>query len=290
MKNIIAIELNKAVKNCWFVISLSFGLLCVILSLCVELKMYYSDMGIIGRIQELEQLSFLPSDDLTKMVTLYNTWIGATNKTLGHSLFYTLAPLLAVLPCGWIFTEEITSGYLHMTVPLCGRRRYFTAKMAAYFIAGGLIILLPQLISLLLTALFIPANKPNILYLIYYGIQHGTMLSGLFYSRPVLYLLTILGIDFIFGGLYAWLSMAFALLTGNRLGAVILPFLFLLTGDMAKNLLLWISYLEISPLNILHPLSVPNYIKGWIVLAWIGIFLAISVPILLRKGDRYEIF
>lgn len=274
------------VKNRWFAISIAFGLLCAVISLWSVLKLYDSRMEEL-LLMEQQQLPSL--DDFTQGVTLYNSWMGGQSSTLGHSLFYTLLPLLAVLPCGWCFSEELNSGYLHMVVPLCGRRRYFMGKMGAYFIAGGLIALVPQLASILLTALFIPAVQPKILYFTYYPIAHGAMLSGLFYTRPALYLAVILGMDVVFGGLYAWLSMTVALLTGKRMSAIVIPFLLLLAGDMAKNLILYISYLEISPLVILHPLSPTNIVKGWVVLAWMGILLAASVPVLLWKGARYEI-
>lgn len=289
MKNILSIELGKAVKNRWFAISISFGALCVVMSLFAVLKNYYSDIGVMGIMQALERDQLASLEDFTQITTLYNSWIGSAGMTLGHSLFYTLLPLLAVLPCGWCFSEELNSGYLHTAIPLCGRKRYFTAKMAAYFLSGGLIALMPQLLSLLLTALFIPAVVPNILYHIYYPIEHGAMLSGLFYSHPMLYIAIVLGMDFVFGGLYAWLSMTVAILTRNRMSAIIIPFLLLLAGDMARTLILYISFLEISPLMILHPLSPSNIVKGWIVFAWMGILLVASVPILLYKGGRYEI-
>lgn len=289
MKKILTIELNKVVNNRWFAISLVFGCICAVMSLCSVLTIYYSDTGTMGVVQDLAQANLVPLDDLTQMTTLYNSWIGGAGRTLGHSLFYTLLPFISVLPCGWCFAEELRSGYLHVAVPLCGRRRYFGAKMAAYFLSGGLIVLLPQLFSVLLTALFIPSVRPNILYQIYYPIVHGAMFSGLFYSHPMLYILTILGMDFVFGGLYSWISMTVALLTKNRMSAIIVPLLLLLAGDMARNLILYISYLEISPLIILHPLSPSNIVKGWVVLSWMGLLLVASVPVLLCKGGRYEI-
>lgn len=289
MKSIFSVELKKAIRNRWFVLSVAFGFLCAVMTLVSVLRGYYSETGSYGVAQMLADVQLAALDDFTQSDTLYNSWLGSEGVTLGHSLFYTLLPLLAVLPSAWCFTEELRSGYLHMAVPLCGRKRYMTAKMGAYFLSGGLIASLPQVLSLLLTALFIPAVKPNVLYYIYYPIAHGAMLSGLFYNHPLCYIGVVLLIDFIFGGLYTWLSMAAALLTNHRLGCMIAPFLVVLLGDMARNLILYVSYLEISPLILLHPMSPTNIVKAWVVLAWMGIFLLASVPILLGKGMRYEI-
>lgn len=289
MKRIFSMELKKVLGNRWFILSVAFGFLCAVMTLVSVLRGYYSETGSYGVARMLDEAQLAALDDFTQSATLYNSWLGSEGVTLGHSLFYTLLPLLAVLPCAWCFTEELRSGYLHMAVPLCGRRRYMTAKMGAYFLSGGLIALLPQVFSLLATALFIPAVKPNVLYYIYYPITHGAMLSGLFYAHPLLYVAAILLMDFLFGGLYTWLSMATALWTKNRLHCVMVPFLVVLAGDMARNLILYISYLEISPLILLHPMAPTNIVKGWVVLAWMGLFLLASVPILLGKGTRYEI-
>ena len=289
MKSLILIELRKTLGNRRFVISLGFGTLCAAACLWSVLKTYYSDLGMLGHIVMLEREGVPVGYDPTQLGNLYQSWIGGAGMNPGSALFYTLLPLLCALPCGWGVCEELSSGYLHMAAPLCGRRRYFAAKMAAFLMTGGLVALVPQLLSLMLTAMFIPAVRPNIVYYIYYPISHGAMLSGLFYAHPLCYVLIILCIDIMFGGLFAWLSMTVALLTGNRIRAVVIPFLLILAGDLSENLILYVCYWEISPLNILHPLSAPNVVKGWIILAWMALLLAVSVPILLRKGERYEI-
>ena len=289
MKKLILIELRKTLRNRWFVISLGFGALCAAACLWSVLKQYTSDTGMQGQIAALQREGRSVGMDPTQGGSLYQSWIGGAGMNLGSTLFYALLPLLCALPCGWCFCEELSSGYLHMAAPLCGRRRYFASKMTAFFVAGGLVALVPQLLSLLLTALFIPAVRPSIVYFLYYPISHGAMLSGLYYTYPLCYVLIVLGIDFVFGGLFAWLSMTVALLTGNRIRAAVIPFLLILAGDLSENLIAYVCYWEISPLNILHPLSAANVVKGWIILAWAGILLAVSVPILLRKGGRYEI-
>ena len=48
MKRLIITELNKSIRNIWFLISVLFGVLCVIVCLWSTLNTYYSDDGMRG--------------------------------------------------------------------------------------------------------------------------------------------------------------------------------------------------------------------------------------------------
>ena len=224
------------------------------------------------------------------MQTLYNSWIGADKQSMGAAVFYLLAPFVAALPFGWCFFEELHSGYLHVAVPLSGRRPYFLAKLLVSFLGGGLLLVLPQLLSVLLTALYIPAIKASVIYSQYTAVFHGDLFAKLFYTRPPAYLMTVLAIDFVFGGLFAWLSLAAAFFTRSRPAAVAVPVLLIWLADSAKTCLYYISYIEISPLNLLHPMSAPNYVKGWVVFLWIAFLAVLTSSIVLIRGCRREIF
>lgn len=288
--NLIKMETRKALSGRFFLASLGLGLAFALMSGIYMLKAYFADYGVMGIVRFVEENGGQTKDNILMTQNLYNSWIGGDKQSLGATLFYTLTPLLAVLPCGWAFCEELNSGYLHMIAFRRGRRPYFLAKLAASFLAGGLALVLPQLFSFLFSALFFPAVQPNILYNMYLPIDHGSMLSGLFYVHPMAYLAVLMAINFVFGGLFAWLSMAAAFFTRSRVAAIIVPFLLLLLADAAKSFLYYISYIEISPLNILHPMTPVNVIKGWVVLIWIAVLAAATVPIVLIKGCRREIF
>lgn len=289
MRSYLKAEIKKMIRNYFFAASLMIGIFFAFLSVFYIGNIYFSEVGVFGIIDRAESDGGMLKMNILSAQTLYNSWIGADQQSAGAALFYLLSPLLAAMPCGWSFSEELNSGYLHMIVPRKGRRAYFRAKLAVSFVTGGVVLVLPQSISLLLTALYIPAVQPDSIYSMYTPVMHGDMFAWIFYMYPLLYILLLLLINFLFGGLFAWLSLAAAFFTPVRSAAVILPFLLLLAADSAKTLLYYISYIEISPLNLLHPLSAPNYVKLWVVFLWMAVLGSVSIFVIAGRGDKYEI-
>lgn len=283
-------EIKKLADNSLFWICLGIGTICVLMSALYTWRLYYSEVGSGGILAMLESSNAESKMNVLAMQTLYNSWIGADRQSFGAETFYILAPFIAALPFGWRFSEELHSGYLHMAVPLSGRRRYFTTKLLVSFFGGGMLLVLPQLFSIFITALYIPAIKVSVIYSPYTAIIHGDMFSELFYTHPLAYIMAVLAVDFVFGGLFAWMSLATAFFVQSRIAAVIVPFLLLLLSDSAKSFFYYISYIEISPLNFLHPMSSPNYVKGWVVIIWIFLLSVTSSSIVLIRGCKREIF
>ncbi len=290
MKDHLKTETGKTVRSSFFLVSLGVGLLFAFMSALSAWRLFHGEMGVGGDIAFLEANGQESKDNVWAAQNLYNSWIGADNQSLGAGLFYVMAPLLAMLPCGWNFFEELDGGYLHMAAPRRGRKPYFQAKLAVAFLAGGTVVALPQLANFLLTALYMPGVRPSVIYDMYTPIIHGDMLSGLFYRHPVAYIGVVIVMDFVFGGLFAWLPMAAAFFVRSGLAAVILPYLAVLLADSAKTILYYISYTEISPLNILHPMSAPNHVKGWVVLLWMAVLAGMTAPVILIRGCKREIF
>lgn len=277
-------------RSLLFWICLGVGIVFAIMSGIYTWNLYYSDLGVGGMLALLEESASESKGNIPVLQTLYNSWIGADKQSMWASLFYYIAPLIAAIPAGWHFSEELHSGYLHIAAPLCGRRKYFSAKLIAAFLEGGTLLVLPQLINILFVALFIPALKTSVIYSMYTALIHGDMLAGVFYAHPFAYLMIVLAINFVFGGLFAWLPMAAAFFVRSRLAAIVAPFLLLLFADSAKACLYYISYVEISPIHILHPLSASNYVKGWVVVLWMAGLAVAASGIVMTRGCRRDIF
>lgn len=283
-------EMKKLADNSLFWICLGIGAIFVLMSALYTWQLYYSELGSGGILAMLESSNTESKENILAMQTLYNSWIGADKQSLGATMFYILAPLIAAFPFGWYFSEELHSGYLHVVVPFNGRKCYFITKLVVSFFGGGMLLVLPQLLSVLITALYVPAIKPSVIYSPYTAIIHGDLFAELFYTHPLGYIMVVLAIDLVFGGLFAWFSLATAFFTHSRLVTVIAPLLLLLLADSAKTCLYYISYIEISPLNLLHPMSSPNYVKGWVIIIWILLLSIITSSIILIRGYRREIF
>lgn len=287
MKNLLYIELKKALCNRFFVFSILLGFIFVVMSAYNVVTEFES--GFMNMIHNVEEMGYIKYK-ITEGPTLYNSWIGGESSSLGFTLFFTLLPLLAILPYGHSFSEEKRSGYLKTVIPKCGRKNYFSAKILASFISGGLAVTIPLVFSLLLVAMFIPAVNGSPVYDQYFSVTHGNLFSELAHSNPMVFTIVYLCIDFIFSGLFACMSITAAFFFKQRLAPLVLPYLALLGADMARSFLYYVSTLEISPIKILHPMPIYNTTKDFIMLGWFFVFAAVTVPIILYRGCRHEIF
>ncbi len=287
MKRLLKLELKKAFCSRWFIAALLIGMVLAGICACTTAVSFYGEGGPAEYIKECIANNAVPLGGLDSN-TLYNNWLGGTYNTSTVVFFY-LVPLIAVLPCGWNCSEEINEGYLKVIVPRVGRRRYFSAKLIAAFTSGGAVVALTLLFSLMITAAIVPAIAIQPYNEMYYGVSHGDMLSSMAYSHPLLYALVYIGIDFLLAGCFACLPVVVSLYSEKRVAALIVPYIAVILCDAARNLLSYISYIEISPLNIMHVSMHGNAVKSYILIAWLAIYAAVALVFGLRKGEKREI-
>lgn len=287
MKRLLELELKKAFHSKWFAGSLAIGIVCVSINAYNTVARFYGEGGTAEYIEYCIRDNIVPKIGL-EYITLYNSWLGAT-ADMGTILFFYLVPLIAILPCGWNIAEEIHNGYLKVMVPRVGRRRYFSAKLIAAFLSGGTAVTAALLFSLGITAALVPATLTRPYDNMYYWVSHGDIFSALAFSHPLIYALIYILIDFVFAGLFACLPLVVALHNENRVASLIIPYIVLILCDSARQCLNYISYIEISPLNLMRSLPPENAAKSYVVIAWFAVFAAVSLIFGLRKGEKREI-
>lgn len=287
MRKLLKVELKKAFSNSWFIIALLIGMALVCINAYQVAVAYYGENGVADYIRSCLSNKIIPKDGLDG-TTLYNSWLGATMDTSAVVFFY-LVPLLAILPCGWNTAEEINGGYLKIVVPRIGRKKFYFTKLLAAFISGGTAIAIPLFSSLCVTAAIVPAITPHPYNNMYYWIYHGDLLSSLAFSHPLIYAFVYIIIDFIFAGCFACLPLIVALRSEKRIAALVVPYIAVILCDAARNFLNYISYIEISPLNLMHSLPPQNAAKPFVLIAWLLIFSVVILVFGLRKGVNQEI-
>lgn len=281
-QNMIKMECRKSMRNKFFYVALGVGLLFALLSALYNIDAYF--------FSQKEKAGFsVDVNPMNQISGLYNRWIGGESFSMGFVLFFTLFPLLAAFPYGWSQCMEGKSGYTKNVVIRGGKLPYFFAKYIATFLSGGLVVLIPLVCNFLLVACFVPAWKPTIIYTMYYPIHHGSLWSEVFYTYPLVFVLLYLGLDFIFGGLFATMSYGLAAFVKNRVAVVMVPFFCMLGLHYCRTLLVYRVYKEISPLNYLHALCVDNQVEPGIVMAEGLIFFILPFFIIWRAGVRHEI-
>lgn len=284
MRGLLKTELKKAFRSPWFASAVLIGFACALWCLWDATKEVYGENGWFAFERYCMESGIMMAGRGT---TLYTTWLGMSEST-AHVVFYRLFPILALLPCGMGISEELNGGYVKAVVPIVGRKKYFSAKLLAAFLAGGAAVCLPLLINLAATAAFVPAIRLSPYDVTTYAVSHGDLFSAFSYSHPLLYALAFIGVDFVFGGLFACLALPVALRSEKRVAAVVIPYIALLLADAAKGFLYYISYMEISPMDLVSAQRY-NMARPWIYGAWLAILVGVNLLLGLWKGAKRDI-
>lgn len=120
-------------------VSLITGILCACGSALYMWRLYDSSMGPGGILAWSREQKDFPKENVLEFMTLFSSWMGAEQQSVGSRLFYMITPFLAAMPCGWSFWEELNSGYLHMIVTRKDRKSYFFVKVWISFLTGGMV-------------------------------------------------------------------------------------------------------------------------------------------------------
>lgn len=287
MKNILKLEIEKALKNKFFIFAIFLGFLVTFLSFLYNYEMYsnmLSNTAYNENAFDIEYNSFIG------MTTLYNSWVGGEAYTLGSTIYFFIFPILISIPYAWSYCSELKSGYIKNSIIRCGKMQYFTSKYIALFISGGLTMLIPLVMNFLLTAAFIPAYQPQVNFMPYYGIFSNTFLSEIFYIHPNIYICIYMLLNFVFCGLLVCLSCTISNIIRNRVVAVLFPFALTLGLHYIAEIYKHDHFLEISPMYFLRPCPAKCSTTINVILIQIIILVLITFVPMLIRGKRHEIY
>ena len=228
------------------------------------------------------ELSANAIDDLYVPISLFSTWMGNELFPIQSYIFYLILPLLAVLPFGSSFFEDIKSGYIINVCTRVEKKIYFKAKYLAVFLSGGVAVVAPLLLNLVLSSMFMPAFIPD------NGtvgtISPTTMAYEVFFTRPLIYVLMLIVIDFIFAGVIATLALSYTYFTEHRFGVMIVPFVFYFFIYSLTNL---IDKTDYSLFFMLNGGANNNYLPVYIL--YFLLFFALSYVIFMWKGKKQDV-
>ena len=228
------------------------------------------------------ELSANAIDDLYVPISLFSTWMGNELFPIQSYIFYLILPLLAVLPFGSSFFEDIKSGYIINVCTRVEKKIYFKAKYLAVFLSGGVAVVAPLLLNLVLSSMFMPAFIPD------NGtvgtISPTTMAYEVFFTHPLIYVLMFIVIDFIFAGVIATLSLSYTYFTEHRFGVMIVPFVFYFFIYSLTNL---IDKTDYSLFFMLNGGANNNYLPVYIL--YFLLFFALSYVIFMWKGKKQDV-
>lgn len=287
MKNILSIEIKKALTSKIFLVLLGLSILITVFNVLYVVEAYKEENKDIDKFEEEFNIEYNRDQ---RIYTAYNNWIGGESSTLAFSVFFFIIPLFSMMAYGWSYCNEMNSGYEKNIVIRIGREKYYLSKYIANFLAGGLMVALPLFINFMMVSSFIPALTPDVSYSIYYAINHQHIWSQFFFTKPVLFVGLYLLLDFVIGGLFATLTLLFAYISKNKHATVIAPFLIILGIHYLRTLLYYEVFVQISPIYILHSTAIENPNVWYVILPMIVILFLVSfIPTLIRM-KKHEIY
>lgn len=274
-------ELKKAFSNKFFYIALLIN--CVITLSAGIVSVLYSKKNF-GMLHASEN-PWLPVN------TLYQYWIADDMSSVAPYIFYVLLPLTACLAYGWSYATELKSGYIKNVLIRTTRKNYYISKYIATFLSGTCVAFIPILLNILVVACFIPAVKPDIYYNFSYIHYSGIMLSNLFFTYPILYLLAMTVLTSLFSGIYACLSLALSFFVRHKIAVTTVPFILLLIANYATGVFkdVFQNIGELSPLKFLHA-TAGNLIYLHNAVIELVILLVITGCITIIRGTKNDVF
>lgn len=281
MKEAIKTELWKAVHNAFFALSLILGIGIILLDVAQnivtvdDLVRRNLEAGLLG--------------NGTHGISLFVRWIAINGFTFGSIYFFLIWPVLAAMPYGWSYAQEVKTGAINQYLVRSNRKTYFISKYIAVFLSGGISVFLPVLVNLFLNALFCPATVPEVTHLLT-AITDGYFLSDLFYTHPWCYCLIWCVVDFLFGGMGACLCFFVSPKIRFPVMVMLFPFAMLyiikMLSSFVRHLTKW--NIALTPLEQAIAGTL-NANPGWIIFTSILLFASVSFAVGLYRVEKYEV-
>ncbi len=271
-------ELKRAIYNPMFLGALLIGIAL-------------SAVNVFESVLRAEQLKQLTLDSLANGMqinksctgfSLFISWISLHPTGFGSSLFYFLLPILASFPYGWSYCQDRKTGFFSQITIRAGRWGFFFSKYLAVFISGGLVILVPILLDLLVNAILLPDRAVYVSDMLL-PVFNYSFAGKLLYTHRWLYALMWCFISFLWGGAFA--SVCFLSGTHLRIPAVtvLTPFVLTLGIDTLLNAVREMLNVNLFSLHYLVRPGTTTYSPHWAIWTILILILAITATTAFRR-------
>lgn len=280
MNKLLKIECKRAFGNKTFYLCFGIGAMLCIWLLCIQIIE-------VRTVDQLIQEYGLEKAGLYYPRSLYNSFIGLDYAYLPSTILYTIFPLLVTLPHAISYYRDKKSGYIKNVLIKAKRRDYYVAKYFSVFLSGFTVTALILFFSLWITALFFPALPPEAVTATYCPYDNSAMLSGLFYTHPLIYTILYIFIDAVFFGVIATIALGISCYADNLLLVFSGGMILYLIIDYIMDLL---GRHDFSPLRFLKPTQIGCNSKPVIILAELGLMIIMIIILFLRKERKKDVF
>lgn len=281
MRELVSVELNKALKNPWFYIAVLIGCSLAVASAYMAIQSNYS-AGLSGR--EDEWLG-------TGATGVFAAWmLVGTGDLFVSGVFFYILPLLTLIPYCWSLQTEIFSGALAHEYTCRTRRDTLAARYIAVFISSGAAAVIPLLVNLVILMCFVPASVPEVTSNIYMGMREEEIWVNLYFTWPALYVAVNVVYDFVLAGIWGGLVLSMSTVLENRVVLLVGSYVAALAIDFVNNYLFFILNINgftFSLLRLLHAGQAGFRTAGPMVA--VPLAMAAVSALLLRRFKRKDL-
>ena len=193
-------------------------------------------------LQYHHRCAFLNDENLMGFFEIsYTNWIGSHNIYLQQNIFYMAIPILATLPFGSSFYDDINRGYARNVCVRAKKKYYLVAKYIAVFVSGGCVVAIPMVLSFLISSIFLPTMLPEASYT-FTNIYPAYKWADLFYVQPLLYTSIYIFITFLFSGVTASLSLFITFFLNRKFVTFVFPFFIYIFSSFCLEMLGFDAY------------------------------------------------
>ncbi|MBE5947250.1 MAG: hypothetical protein E7259_10005 [Lachnospiraceae bacterium] len=210
-------------------------------------------------------------------------WLGCENYSGYNEMLFLLFPFLAVMPFGISLYNEWETGYVYNIITRCEKKLYLNAKFLATFLGGGLAVVFPLLLSLIVAACYLPIiNMEPMSLQARIGIVD--MWGSIYLEKPIIYAFIYMIVDFVYGGIFACIALTVSKYSKNWFSIFVFPavlhfFLYYGLGN------LFINTRTYNPSYFINPSQISRS-NEMFPLVTITIFIIIGIYILYYRINR----
>lgn len=216
--------------------------------------------------------------------SVFTKWIGGELFSFEYFAFFMIIPLLANLPCGNGVAVDVKSRYIVNIISRENRRTYYAARMLSAFLSGGIVVVFPLTINLLLNAVTLPSIVPHNA-MGAFSIRNGWFLADLFYEKPYVYIAIYLFIIFVFSGLICATSAVIGIFGISPFLNLLYPFL---VNIFLYSFLGEFEITAFTPFYFLNPSQGYKFIPGYVLLE-MGIMIIVIV-VTCTIGKKMDVY
>ena len=278
MKALLKIELSRAFRNKMLLLALLLG--CGIAVAHIFIHVLPEGIHWLHEWDRDERFQVE-----TPFYSVFNSALGFEFISLPYTIFIYIFPILAALPFADSFYTDMKSGYIKNVLIRTKKTNYFAAKYIAVFLSAGVVVVIPLILNLLITAALLPSIIPE-RYSHSFTVGFNQFGGGLYHSNPYAYAALWYILDFVYAGIFAALALTLAYFVSNRFIVLLSPFILYIAisttaGMMGLNQFT-IMY-HVMPTQQAH-INFPLTLLTMLVL------LLPALAVYFVKGRRHEVF